>query len=118
MQFMLLYKFDPAKATPEDSPEAAAEWQQWLTLAREMREAGAAVAGAPLMPPETGTRLVKSAGQIRTADGPFAETKEVLGGFDLIEVEHVDAALEWARRVPGDDWIVDVIPVVDLTSVD
>ncbi|MFV0451805.1 MAG: YciI family protein [Propioniciclava sp.] len=53
------------------------------------------------MPPETATTLVKTAGQIRTSDGPFAETKEVLGGFDLIEVENLDAALEWARKCPA-----------------
>lgn len=117
MQFMLLYLSDPATDAPEDSPEAAAEFQQWLRLAAEMEEAGVSVAGAPLLPPETATTLRKSSGQIRAADGPFAETKEVLGGFDVIEVDSLDDALEWARKVPGENWVVEVRPVLDLSAM-
>lgn len=117
MQFMLQYFYDPATAAAEDSPEAATEFAEWMDFAKAMADAGVSVSGVPLLPPETATTLRKSAGTITTADGPFAETKEVLGGFDLIEVADLDAALEWARRVPGANWTVEVRPVMDLSGM-
>lgn len=117
MQFMLQYYYDPSTQPAEDSPEAAGEFQEWMALAAAMEEAGVNVAGVPLLPPETATTLRKANNKITSTDGPFAETKEVLGGFDLIEVENLDAALEWARRVPGESWTVEIRPVMNLEGL-
>ena len=87
-----------------------------MALAKEMDEAGIAVAGAPLQPPETATTLRTTGARTTMTDGPFAETKEVLGGFDLIDVADGDAALEWARKVPGNG-LVEVRPVLDLSGM-
>ena len=116
MQFLLQYWYDPATQPAEDSPEAACEFQAWVALAKEMEEAGISVAGAPLQPPETSTTLRTTDGRTSMTDGPFAETKEVLGGFDLIDVADVDDALEWARKVPGNG-IIEVRPVMDLSGM-
>ena len=57
--------------------------------------------GAQLQPVQTATTLRVKDGQTLTTDGPFADTKEVLGGFYLIEVEKFDQALEFAERIPS-----------------
>ncbi len=115
MQFLLQYWYDSATQPNEDSPEAACEFQAWMDLDAEMKAAGVSVAGAPLQTPETATTLRTTGGRTTVTDGPFAETKEILGGFDLIDVADLEAALEWARKVPGDG-TVEVRPVMDLSG--
>ena len=115
MQFLLQYYYDSATQPNEDSPEAACEFQAWMDLAAEMNAAGVSVAGAPLQTPDTAKTLRTHGGQTTLTDGPFAETKEVLGGFDLIEVADHDEAVAWARKVPGDG-TVEVRPVMDLSG--
>ncbi len=64
----------------------------------ELREAGAWVFAGGLMPPETATTVDAGGGRQLVTDGPFAESKEWLGGFWVIEAPDLDAALDWARR--------------------
>ena len=72
-----------------------------MKLAGELREAGALVNGDGLQGVETATTIITGADGVQTLhDGPFAETKEQLGGYYLIEVADLDAALAWARKVP------------------
>ncbi len=111
MRFLLQYWGDSDK--PEDSPEAAAEFQAWMDLEREMAEAGVRVEGHALNPPNTATTVRRRSGKVSMVDGPFAETKEALGGFHLIEVENLDEALQWAQKAPTADYgSVEVRPVV------
>ncbi|MCI0571563.1 MAG: YciI family protein [Myxococcaceae bacterium] len=62
------------------------------------------VAAGRLQPENTATRLQKRAGKVTTVDGPFAETKEVLGGFYLIDVDSHEEALAWAARCPSAEY--------------
>jgi hypothetical protein len=71
------------------------------TLNREMQAAGAWVFAAGLHPAESATVLRPSDGEILITDGPFTEGKEHLGGFTVIEVEDLDAALGWGRKLAG-----------------
>ncbi len=64
----------------------------------EVREKGAWVFAGGLHPSSTATVVRATGGEVVTTDGPYAETKEVLGGFWIIEAEDLDAALEWARK--------------------
>jgi hypothetical protein len=59
------------------------------------------VGGAELKPVATATSVRFGSGQPRIVDGPFAETKEQLGGYYVIDVDNLDQALEWARKMPG-----------------
>lgn len=68
--------------------------------AAAMEEAGVIRGGAELKPTTTATSIRFSNGKAKTVDGPFAETKEQLGGFYLVEVASMDEAVEWAKRVP------------------
>ena len=69
------------------------------TLNREMRDAGVWVFAAGLRPPETATVLRASGDDVLLTDGPYVEGKEHVGGFDIIEVPDLDAALHWGRRL-------------------
>ncbi len=69
------------------------------TLEREMKSAGVWVFGGRLHEPDTATVVRVSEGEPLTTDGPFAESKEHLGGFYIIETEDLDAALAWASKV-------------------
>ncbi len=66
---------------------------------RELQAAGAWVFGGGLHDPATATVVSARSGQVLTTDGPFVETKEQLGGFSIIDVAGLDAALAWAQRM-------------------
>jgi hypothetical protein len=96
---LLLYSAEDAGPQP-GTPEQAAEMQEWFAYTQALESAGALVGGDALQGSETATTLrLRDGGQVVT-DGPFAETKEVLGGFYLIDVENLDEALAWAAKVP------------------
>jgi hypothetical protein len=65
---------------------------------RELQDSGAWVFAGGLHPPETATVVSIKGGEVLTTDGPFAETKEQLGGFWVVEAEDLDAALAWAAK--------------------
>jgi len=66
-----------------------------------MREAGVLLAFDGLTPPATGARVSFGGGKVTVTDGPFAETKEVVGGYWMIRVDSRDEAVEWAKRCPA-----------------
>ena len=83
-------------------PMTDEEMQQVMTrvgaLEEEMKSAGAWVFGGRLHAPDTATVVRVSGGEVLTTDGPFAESKEHLGGFYIIEADDLDAALAWASK--------------------
>jgi len=83
-------------------PTSAEEMQQFMkrvnALEEEMRSTNTYVFGGPLHDPDTATVVRVSGGDVLTTDGPFAESKEHLGGFYIIETENLDTALAWASR--------------------
>jgi hypothetical protein len=72
-----------------------------VAYGQALRAAGISVAGAGLESPQTATVVSVRNGKRRVHDGPYAETKEFLGGFVIIDVPHLDAPLEWAARNPS-----------------
>ena len=88
---------DPEPGTPEFD-EFMAEWDAYTQL---LIDGGHMINGAGLCPTSTATTLSKSAdGTESITDGPYAETKEQLGGYYLIQADDLDTALELARKVP------------------
>jgi hypothetical protein len=73
----------------------------WRAYHKALVEAGIYVAGDPLQVPETGTTVRIKDGKRHVQDGPYADTKEQLGGFTILELPSLDAALEWAARCPA-----------------
>jgi hypothetical protein len=84
---------------PMTDQEMRQSYQQLGILEEEMKSAGAWVFSGRLHEPDTATVVRTSGGEVVTTDGPFAESKEHLGGFYIIQVENLDAALGWASRV-------------------
>ena len=81
-----------------ETPPAGDPYQGGALFNEEVRKAGAWVFAGGLEDPTTATVVRAQGGQVVTTDGPFAETKEQLGGFWIIEVPDLDAALEWAGQ--------------------
>jgi hypothetical protein len=85
-------------ATPEQMEQIS---QAYGALTEEMQEKGVLVAGEGLYPTATATTVRVRDGERSVSDGPFAETKEQLGGFYVLDVKDLDEAIEWASKIPG-----------------
>ncbi len=101
MQYMILiYSDEQAWADlPQDQLQAA--YGEYLAYSQELVDAGVMRGGSELAPTSTATTITFRNGEYVTTDGPYAETKEQLGGYYLIEVENLDQALAWAKKCPG-----------------
>jgi len=101
MQFaLLIYESSEAFAArknDENDPYLGA----WRAYYKVLVEAGIYVGGDPLQLPETGTTVRLNEGKRRVQDGPYADTKEQLGGFIIVDLPSLDAALDWAARCPA-----------------
>ena len=101
MQFALLIFESPdafaGRSANENDPYLGA----WRAYYKALVEADIYIDGNPLQPPETGTTVRLKDGKRRVQDGPFADTKEQLGGFIILELPSLDTALEWAARCPA-----------------
>jgi len=109
---LLIYENPEDFERRESSVESDAYAGAWREYHRALLEAGIFAGGRPLDAPETATtvRLRDSKRQIQ--DGPYANTKEQLGGFTLLELPSLDAALEWAARCPAASYgAVEVRPI-------
>jgi hypothetical protein len=98
-QYMLLmYMPDGPQPSPEQIKE---EHPRWQALYGEMHQAGVIVSNSGLSPVDNATTVRVRDGQTLVSDGPFAETKEILGGYFLIDVADLDEALKWAEKIPS-----------------
>jgi hypothetical protein len=104
-----------------DEAERAQRWAEiplWLEVTESLREAGLLVSNAPLHPIETATTVRVRDGETGLTDGPFAVTKEVLGGYYILECEGLDEALEHAARMPIARYgSVEVRPIMDASAI-
>ncbi|WP_044042606.1 YciI family protein [Caballeronia insecticola] len=103
MRFMMLMiprGYESAKPGTMPSADAVAAMVKYN---EELQKAGVLLALDGLHPPSMGARVTFKGGKPRVTDGPFAEAKEVLGGYWMIQVKSRDEAIEWAKRCPGSD---------------
>lgn len=101
MQFALLVYESPKAFESRKSDGTDASTGAWRAYYRSMVEAGVYVGGNPLEVPETGTTITIREEKRGVQDGPYADTKEQLGGFIILELPSLDRALEWAARCPA-----------------
>ena len=101
MHYMLLIYGDESSQGEASEAEQQAEMAKWFDYTEEMRSAGAIKAGDALQPTATATSVRDNGGEPLVTDGPFAETKEQLGGYYLLDVADLDEAIKWAHKCPG-----------------
>lgn len=118
MNYMFLLSSAPEDGPAPGSPEEAAEMSEWFAYDEAVRKAGIYVDGAALNPVETATTVQVRDGNTLTTDGPFAETKEHIGGYYVIDVPDLEAAIEWAAKVPNVSYgSVEIRPVFDMSDM-
>ena len=103
MRYLLLVCWDTERMNAREEPDpakAAATDDDGFPWLDELRERNAWVIGDQLAPPRRARTVRRRNGRMTVTDGPFAETKEAVGGFDLIEAEDMDEAVEIASRHP------------------
>jgi hypothetical protein len=115
MKFLLLLYGDEgrwAEMSPEDVQQSV---EVWSAFGRELTESGAYLAGEGLQPTAAATTVRIKDDEVVRTDGPFAETREQLGGFYLLECKDLDEAAGWAAKVPDlpEGGSVEVRPVMD-----
>ena len=101
MQYILLI-YDPEKtwaAMPKE--ESQKLYTDYMHYTHDIKKSGHMLAGDPLQPTSTATTVRVREGKVQTTDGPFAETREQLGGYYLIEAKNLDEAIELASRIPS-----------------
>jgi hypothetical protein len=102
MRYMLLIYGDESGWGNLSEADQQAEMAKWYTYTEEMRNAGVSTQGDALEPTATATTVRDNGGEPPlVTDGPFAETKEQLGGYYLLDVADLDEAIKWAHKCPG-----------------
>jgi hypothetical protein len=98
---ILLYETESELAARTDPKRRETYWGAYRAYTQALRDAGVMVGGAALEPPRAATTVRQPHGQRQVQDGPFADTKEQLGGYYILDVPSLDKALEWAARCPS-----------------
>ena len=118
MKYMLLIYSD-LSAWPEDPAASEQISKDYFVFTQQIMDSGELVAGDALEGTDTATSVRVRDGKTSSTDGPFAETKEVLGGYYVVDVKDLDRALELAAQIPDAGLgrgVVDVRPVRDMSG--
>ncbi len=101
MRYLLLIYGDENGGADMSESEQQARMQEWFQYTESLRSAGVMEGGEALQPTPTATTVVDDGGKPLVTDGPFAETREQLGGFYMVEARDIDEAIALASRIPG-----------------
>jgi hypothetical protein len=101
MEYMLIFTEDDEHFAARTDERAPQYWAEWTAYLEELNGSGVVRYGAGLEPPDTSSTVRVRDGVRAVEDGPFAESKENLGGFFVIDVADLDAALSWAAKSPS-----------------
>lgn len=118
MKYMLLIYGNEATGISPDSPDFAPYMAAYQVASDTYVKGGAMVAGEALEPTASATSVRVRNGKTQTTDGPFAETKEQLGGFYILECANLDEAIRYAAMIPdAQSGTVEIRPVMDLSGM-
>lgn len=117
MRFIITAQSSAEKTTTDQQSEFDVElFKAYMRFNEEMHQAGVLVASEGLNPAAKGARIAVAKGKRYIVDGPFAESKELVGGFYLIEVGSLDEAIQWALRAPSGLGTDDILDIRQLTG--
>jgi hypothetical protein len=101
MEYMILIYADENAWAGLDEKQLKAAYGEYMAYTQDLINAGVLRGGSELKPVSTATTVKVRGGKVVTTDGPFAETKDQLGGYYLVDVADNDAAIHWAAKCPG-----------------
>jgi hypothetical protein len=117
MRFMMLVIPKGYSAAPPDAMPNAEQVAEMMKYNESLAKAGVLLSLDGLLPPSAGVRVSFTDGKPKVTDGPFAEAKECVGGYWMIQVKSREEAIEWAKRAPmGNDEIIEVRQVHEMTD--
>lgn len=119
MRFVILIAGDEASALTMSKEEGERIVAAYFRYTEDLKQAGVLLAGEALEPSPTGARVSAPGGKRKVVDGPFSESKELIGGYYLIDVRSKEEAVEWAARCPAaqtDRSYVEVRAVMEFPS--
>ncbi|HEY8704486.1 MAG TPA: YciI family protein [Gaiellaceae bacterium] len=117
MQYMFLLYSEEGAWESRSEDERRTLYAEYAQLNGDLHTQGKLISGDELQPVATATTVQVRKGETLVSDGPFAETKEALGGYYLIDAESLDEAIEWAAKIPSArDGKIEIRPVVDRTG--
>jgi hypothetical protein len=113
VQYMMLLSHPPGSGPQEGTPEFDAEMKRWGEIIEESKRAGVYVAASGLQVDAVTT--VRTPGdKLAVTDGPYAEAKEILFSFYIVDVPDLDAATEWAAKMPSSEYgSTEIWPMID-----
>ena len=113
MQYMILIYQDGNRPHELPPAEQAARYAPWMVYTKALIDSGVMVGGSQLGPHSAATCVQMRDGKRHVQDGPYADTKEQLGGYYIIKADNLDIALDWAAKCPGAlDGTIEVRPIV------
>jgi hypothetical protein len=116
MRYMLLI-YGPADRGNSTQEELEAEMPRWFAYTQAIEQSGLLLAGDALQGTESATTVRVRDGETLVTDGPFAETKELLGGYYLIDAPNFETAKEWAAKMPNIHYgSVEVRPIMEIPA--
>jgi hypothetical protein len=117
MKYLLMIYQNEASDAKRPQEEQDREMQAYFAFTDEVRKAGVMVAGEALHPTSTATTVRIRDGKLTTTDGPFAETKEQLGGYYLVDCANLDEAIQWAAKIPhAAIGSIEIRPLIDFSQ--
>ena len=119
MRYMLIYSREDAEAAASADAMQQVKQAHWAVM-QDAHATGVFRGAEPLKPTNTATTVRKQDGRALIVDGPFAETKEQLAGYYILECQNLDEAIEWAARIPtgcrGHEGCVEIRPIIDIPA--
>jgi hypothetical protein len=103
MEYLILLRHAEGEGPQEGTPEFDAEMRRWNELTEELQQAGVFRAATGLRP-DAVTTVRAPGGNLAVTDGPYAEAKEILFSFYILDVDDLDAATEWASKMPSTEY--------------
>lgn len=115
MKYLALIYAEDGAGPQHDSPEFGAYMQGYMNANKVYQDAGVMLGGEALQHTDTATCVRKRGGKVETMDGPFAETKERLGGFYLLDCKDLDQAIEMAALIPtAEHGTIELRPIMEI----
>lgn len=115
MKYALLIYEPASEFAKRTSADAPAYWAAWSAYGEAIKNAGIMAGGAGLQPPTVSSTLrIRGTDRGHVHDGPYADSKEQLGGFFVIDVPDLDTALAWARKSPQENGFMEVRPLLSM----